>query len=253
MCTLSWLLNDDGYEVFFNRDEQHTRAQAIAPSLHTNINVIMPIDPQGLGSWIGSNLQGNTLCLLNNYQKQQAMNSQRNYISRGQLIPELLQLSDLSNIEYSLNALDLNNFLAFFLCVFPEDLTSTHNTPAIYQWDGNKLTQEHVKQPVISSSVEAADVIKMRTAVFYDIIKASDSCQSHLKYHSSHVPEKGYQSVCMHRKDAQTQSLTHISVNHEIRFRYLDGAPCENHDWVDITYPKKKSLNAKKMEASGCV
>jgi len=242
MCTLSWLLNNDGYEVFFNRDEQHSRAQAIAPSLQHNTGVIMPLDPQGQGSWIGSNLQGNTICLLNNYQKQASAGLQKNFISRGRLIPKLLQLDDLSDIEYLLHKLNLKQYQAFFLCVFADDLSATNGAPALFQWDGKKLTREENRHPVVSSSVKADEVIKARSDAFNQILSISDTPENHLKCHRSHLPEKGYLSVCMHRDDAQTQSLCHISVDSEVRFRYLDGAPCENNDWVEVVHAKNKLL-----------
>ncbi len=248
MCTISWLLSNDGYEVFFNRDEQHSRPKAEPPSLHSDINVIMPIDPQGKGSWAGSNLQGDTVCLLNNYQKQANMDSHRSYTSRGQLIPEVLQLASSSSIENQLHSLNLDNYMPFILCVFPADLSATNNSPSIYQWDGNQLSLEITEQPIISSSVKITEVTESRKSVFDKIIKSGDNSQNHLKYHQSHLPEKGYLSVCMHREDAQTQSLIHILINDQIHFRYLGGALCENSEWTEITHEKSWPVNQNKEQ-----
>ncbi len=246
MCTISWLLNNNGYEVFFNRDEQHSRPKAEAPSLHRDINVIMPIDPQGKGSWTGSNLQGDTVCLLNNYQAQANMDPQRIYTSRGQLIPEVLQLANLSSIENLLHSLNLDNFMPFILCVFPADLTATNNSPSIYQWDGYQLSRETAEQPIISSSVKIVEVTKSRKTLFDNIMQSGDNRQNHLKYHLSHLPEKGYLSVCMHRDDAQTQSLSHILINDQIHFHYLDGALCENSEWIELVQKKITPVTRKK-------
>lgn len=54
----------------FNRDEQKSRALALAPAIYDRqgVSVMMPLDPQGQGSWISLNQFGLSLCLLNNYQ-----------------------------------------------------------------------------------------------------------------------------------------------------------------------------------------
>lgn len=198
----------------------------------------MPIDPQGKGSWMGSNLQGGTVCLLNNYQKQANMNPQRAYTSRGQLIPEVLQLASLSSLENQQHSLNLDNYMPFILCVFPADLSATHNSPSIYQWDGYEFSRETAEQPFISSSVHIVEVTKSRKTVFHNIMLSGDNRQNHLDYHQSHLPEKGYLSVCMHRDDAQTQSLSHIIINDQIHFRYLDGPLCENNEWAELVHKK---------------
>jgi len=236
MCTLSWLVNKDGYDVFFNRDEQHSREKAIQPSLQHNSLIIMPIDPQGGGTWIASSQFGSTLCLLNNYQKQAAMSQLKTYKSRGQLIPLLLKAHDQSDIGQKLGTLDLSQYLAFSLCVFHSDLNTTENTVLVYQWDGHTLTQETATQPVISSSIQREQVINSRTELFRKTVGTDSNRQKHLAYHASHLPEKGFLSVCMHRDDAQTQSLCHISVNkHSVSFSYIEGAPCENDSWKVTT------------------
>lgn len=236
MCTLSWLLKKDGYEVFFNRDEQHSRKKAIEPSLQHNSHIIMPIDPQGGGTWIASSQSGTTLCLLNNYQKQAAMSQLKTYESRGGLIPLLLEAYDQSDIGQRLDTLDLSPYLAFSLCVFHSDLNTTENTVLVYQWDGHTLKQEVAIQPVISSSIQRERVINSRTELFRKTAGSENNRQKHLAYHASHLPEKGFLSVCMHRDDAQTQSLCHISVNrHSVTFSYIDGAPCENDNWKVTT------------------
>jgi len=192
----------------------------------------MPIDPEGQGTWIASNRQGMTLCLLNNYQKQLSKNQAVNFVSRGQLIPELIRLDN--KIEDNLKSIDLSQYQAFFLCAFPAGLSRKQNSIAIYQWDGNTLTQEKVQQPVISSGVLLPQVKQTREQTFKKIIAQNKTTAEHLAFHKSHLPEKGFASVCMHREDARTQSLCHISIKHDITFRYQDGPPCKNKPWTEI-------------------
>ena len=68
MYTLSYLLTDIGYELFFNRDEQRSRLSAISPKFNQARSAIYPVNPQGENTWLAVNQQGLTLTLLNDYQ-----------------------------------------------------------------------------------------------------------------------------------------------------------------------------------------
>ena len=243
MCTLSWILHNHGYEVFFNRDEQRTRQKATQPTLDKITGAIMPIDPDGKGTWITSNLSGLTLCLLNNYQKQAEMDTNINYQSRGQLVRELIENQQIKPADFFLHikSLHLKNYLPFFLCVFPDDLSRNTNSINILQWDGQRLTKELAIQPFISSGVLLSQVLQTRGDAFKKLTGGAGNSRGHINYHSSHLPEKGFSSVCMHREDARTQSLTHITVSNDIVFRYHDGPPCEDNKWSEIKAIKQAS------------
>jgi len=224
MCTLSWLLHNNGYEMFFNRDEQRSREKARPPSTNSKLHAIMPIDPQGKGTWIASHQTGMSLCLLNNYAKQTKITASN--VSRGQLIPQLLGLNNFKDIFKALTKLELTKYQSFFLCVFPAGTCLKHSNIQIIEWDGTHLSKEHASQPVISSVVSLNQVTLSRSMVFMQGVLPDETASAHLDFHSSHLPEKGSRSVCMHREDARTQSLSHIAVNSRIVFRYFDGPPC---------------------------
>ena len=85
--------------------------------------------------------------------------------------------------------------------------------------DGEKIQA----WPVTSSSYSVT-VVEARKKWFAKRHR-SDGLEA---YHRSHYPEKGPFSVCVHRKDVQTVSLTTIEVNsHDVVMRYMDGFPCE--------------------------
>jgi hypothetical protein len=45
--------------------------------------------------------------------------------------------------------------------------------------------------------------------------------------HRSHRPERGRQSICMHREEAETQSLSEVSVTAgAVRLTHIPDAPC---------------------------
>ncbi len=242
MCTLTWLIHKKGYEVFFNRDEQLSRPRATPPCFAINTKSIMPVDPQSKGTWIAVNSCGVSLCLLNNYQaysdEKTVTKNNENYTSRGLIIPALLQLQTSDHIYHKLKKINLVKYLPFSLCVFSANL-NTHTTEiTIYQWDGIKLSQLAADQPVVSSAVLLTEVKQQRSDLFNQVTKQNANSKDHLAYHSSHKPEKGKYSVCMHRQDACTQSLSHISVNNSIVFRYHDGPPCEDEHWSETKMEK---------------
>lgn len=69
MCTVTWLIDAEGYTVFFNRDELKTRSHARPPTIRkqNGVNFIAPLDLDGGGTWIGVNEFGVTCSVLNNY------------------------------------------------------------------------------------------------------------------------------------------------------------------------------------------
>ncbi len=68
MCTLSIAPDGlGGFNLVSNRDESRNRSSATLPQCHRErgYRVLMPIDPQGGGSWIGLSDEGRAACLLN--------------------------------------------------------------------------------------------------------------------------------------------------------------------------------------------
>lgn len=72
MCTMTWLFTDEGYTVFFNRDEAKTRAPSEWPQIRqqNGVRLISPKETDGGGTLMGVNEFGVTCCLLDNYNAQ---------------------------------------------------------------------------------------------------------------------------------------------------------------------------------------
>src|SRR5882724_8716006 len=102
MCTVSWIHQDDGYDLLCNRDELHTRKPALPPRVHerSDVRFIAPIDGDLGGSWIGVNEFGLSLCLLNRYQdgEQSATESKK---SRGLLLAGLMDSASGAEVHNS--------------------------------------------------------------------------------------------------------------------------------------------------------
>lgn len=254
MCTVSWLLEPNSYQLFFNRDEQRSRSIALPPQHYEGegTSALMPVDPDGGGSWISVNEQGLTLCLLNFYQGQLPDGVLK---SRGQLLKSLSTLGSQQDISAELSAINLHQYAPFTLLAFARfgsETSAIEISSRGYQWDGVELTTLDICSPMTSSSVEFESVSAARQQHFKGLSESPDA--NHLlAYHQSHQLIKGHQlleskpqvnshplqmghhtitghqSVCMHRDDAKSVSFSHIEVNaDQALFSYLDGSPCQH-------------------------
>ncbi|OIQ26056.1 hypothetical protein [uncultured Vibrio sp.] len=250
MCSVSWIINESGYQVFFNRDEQKTRALALPPKQLTvnGIEVLMPIDPVGNGSWISLNEFGLSLCLLNNYQGKSpvTINSaclkehQRNVqdedkleshtlISRGLLLKQLSGYKTVSQVERAFYTLDLNQFAPFTLLVFSPATSLVKPNVMAFEWDGVTSEVYPTECPLFSSSVDIDAVKAYRLKQFQHFTSGGKNIQSLLAFHAHHHPNQMHLSTCMHREDAQTVSTTYLHVSATKQsMAYVPGSPCQH-------------------------
>ncbi len=254
MCTLSWRCDEVSLDVFFNRDEQKVRPTARRAQFWQDYQAIFPVDPQGGGTWIAVTREGVVFALLNNYAETAEILAHRRvvggnsqiWLSRGLVITMLLQelsanetdrscshagqfLDDL--LQEYVEQLPLYSFLPFTLvCIRPGEVARACH------WDGLQLQFENVVSPLVSSGVLLPQVKQSRLHYYPRI---NQTCDALRQFHRSHCPEPSALSVCMHRQDAQTVSLTHIHVGKDIRFSYLAGAPCQSENEVVVTLARK--------------
>jgi len=217
MCTVSWLVDNNDYHVFFNRDEQRTRSLALSPQQFTinNTETLMPIDPDGNGTWISTNEFGLSLCLLNYYQD---TSPQGPLVSRGLLVKALSAQKTIQEAHQAMLQSTLNDYASFSLLAFGYDVHGQFEQQT-WQWSGKQLTQIQLKSPFTSSSVEFEQVSSSRLAL--------ENVADVALYHQSHQPEKSHLSACMHRIDAKSVSLSHIHVNQQQSFfHYKNASPC---------------------------
>jgi hypothetical protein len=220
MCSVSWCIDDSGYQIFFNRDEQKTRAPALAPQsfFQQETHVLMPIDPVGQGSWISLNEYGLSLCLLNNYQ---GTKPEGELISRGQLLKRLSSEADLAQVEAHFGTLTLEQFAPFTLLAFELENSKVRS----FEWNGKQACISNAVSPHFSSAVALDNVSEYRQSVYeHEPMKNTEAL---LMFHSQHHPEHSHMSVCMHRDDAQTVSFTRIQVSKDsMQMNYVPGSPC---------------------------
>lgn len=228
MCTVSWIHSDDGYRLFFNRDEQLARRPGIAPAIRERhgVKFIAPLDGNHGGTWIAVNRFGLTLCLLNFYAAAPD-GSGNEFISRGRLIIDLIDSVDQVSVEDRLPARRLDDFRPFTLVA-----VQPRRAAEVFQWNGIKLTKRRdgeLMMPLTSSSFDALRVINHRRAEFERLRNRKGGLSPGMlyRYHRRHDPVSGAYSVCMHRNDAATVSFSMVKVDNEsIEFKYLPDSPC---------------------------
>lgn len=228
MCTMSWFLRDGGYELFFNRDEQRSRSCARLPEIiqdkqHQQLRYLAPTDADAGGTWIAVNEMGVSVCLLNHYQFEQPATYQK-WLSRGEVVRKFATTMTLLQAELAFEQLMLSDYRAFRLFVLMPD-----GSNRLFVWDGHqRRTENEVTGPKSSSSVDAKAVKALRKQYFSDLqLDTSSDRQQFLDYHTSHYPAQSKKSVCMHREDASSVSLSHIVVtNKRVSFAYANGSPC---------------------------
>lgn len=226
MCTATWLIRPEGFDLFFNRDEKNERSPADGPQelVLGGRRVLAPRDPDGGGTWIGVNELGLALGLLNAWDLPDVAPRAGEPRSRGLLVRDLLDAGDLDEVEARLAGLDLELFRGFHLAAF-----APGRAPHLHSWDGRALATRAAEAPLSSSSWNAGIARAARRGQLERLGRDPGGLDAEtlLRFHASHEPERGPVSVCMHRDDASTVSATHVHVGpDEVRLRYAPGSPC---------------------------
>ena len=229
MCTATWIQDADGYSLYFNRDELRNRQQALPPQGHTldGVRYLAPTDRDAGGTWIAVNEHGLSLALLNDYSAKMPQPSDQ-FTSRGHLVTGLARAVDLETLKDHWLEIDLERFRPFNLLAL-----APKQTPRLFSWNGS---QEQVHDspaypPLCSSSFDEPGAARARKELLdeYSARTDLDSRKRLLRYHQSHAPERGPYSVCMHRPDAVTVSLTLVEVDPAgVSMAYADGSPCSS-------------------------
>ncbi|HBY63076.1 MAG TPA: hypothetical protein DEH78_24910 [Solibacterales bacterium] len=221
MCTVSWLVEPDGYQLFCNRDEKRTRPPAHGPAVRrqNGVRVISPTDAAAGGTWIGVNEWGTSLCLLNRAPGAYGQ------VSRGLLVADLAASGDDAQVAAALNRRDLTPYAAFTLLVLSPSRPAT-----AFEWDGRRLiARAGAPSPLLSSSFHPQLVSERRRSEFERCAARAGGVNAEAlrTFHASHAGGPSAYSPCMHRPDAETVSLSVVEVRPRlIRFSYRAGPLC---------------------------
>lgn len=210
------MLEEDGYDLFFSRDERKTRAPALPPSYHilNGVTFVSPADGNFGGSWMAVNEAGMTLALLNLYGP--GIPPERaGMTSRGLLLVSLMDVQQVSDLPTRIRKAGLDVANPFTLLAF-----DPKRKPMRYTWDGRDLALTELTDadmPVTTSSVATARVAKRRRKELGEVAEEDGTLTVDLleSFHHSRGSSPSEFSVCMDRSDAHTVSLSHVHVTAE--------------------------------------
>lgn len=242
MCTVSWILGEEGFVLFCNRDERRERGPELAPAelLVDGTRVLAPRDGEALGTWVCVNEHGLALALLNGYGEARAPRGALR--SRGQVVLELAGAIAREELIARLERIELERVSPFALLALEPGREA-----ALFAWDGELLARRRdVLAPLVSSSFDAPTVRARRTELYRASARAGGASAELLEsYHASHADGPGPYSVCMHREDAQTRSFTRIDVSGaQVRLRYTPGPPCSTRPTAALALPHRSRAAA---------
>lgn len=226
MCTVSWARRPQGYTLWFNRDEQHSRPEAEPPEVREGnggSRLLAPRDPQGGGTWLATNDAGVSVCLLNFYERSGLLPPGRR--SRGELVNAVAETRSPEEAAAFWEAVELGDFAPFHLLYFASTVESEAAEAECWTWDGECLVRRALfaaDQPVATSSVRPQEMAAARTATFRRMVGAEGEDEvRRLAFHMQYDPAHGAESVAMDRPDARTVCLTEVVVEPDtVAMRY---------------------------------
>lgn len=238
MCTASWLIQPEGFELFFNRDESRGRGRARPPERLEleGVRALAPVDADAGGTWLGVNEHGLALGLLNaaSAPGSDARAASAEPRSRGLLVRGLLAARSAREALERLARESLEPYRGFTLALF-----EAGREPLVHSWDGRELTPCAARLPLSSSSLDGVRAQAERERVLADLLARAAEPERELlaRFQASHAPERGPWSPCMHRADAVTVSASQVRVDaRAVALRYAPGAPCtaEFGAWLEL-------------------
>ena len=219
MCTVSWRVSHEGYDLFFNRDELNTRAPELAPELGRgeSVSFLAPRDGARGGTWLLANDRGLTICLLNDYGASWRPAAAARF-SRGHVVLAGAAATNHAALIEIVGRQPLARTPAFQLVAL-----SREEGAMVLQWDGTALARRVASAPLTSSSYATAEVIATRVRRYRESVRPGDSPEigELFAYHRQQEQPDGAYSVLMHRPDAATRSITHVTVcSDQVTMRY---------------------------------
>jgi len=221
MCTVSAVHEKETFHLFFNRDEQLERPEALPPRVWPSqkpgsLPFLAPLDPQGGGSWLAVNSSGLLVGLLNNYETG-VVRTQRHPKSRGLLVTQLAPLPSLLEVSSRVANLDLAPYAPFYLFACSPEEYGIFG----WSWDGEDLTfHQHTKESwlLTTSSIKGESISSHRRTCFEKTPK--DQANLEQLHHTLDLeqPERSFRIL---REDARTVSISHIDISDtKILFHY---------------------------------
>jgi hypothetical protein len=212
MCTVSIVPFPDGFRLMCNRDEQHTRPPARPPRwVNTGgAEAIMPIDPQGGGSWIAVTADGFAVTVLNRRSPELPVGG-RPLESRGALVTSLVSTGGIEAFKPAVQRIDPARYQAFQVVAVAGHEVVTATSDGV----GIETATRTVDRPLVFTSSSLGDTAAewMRLPLFEAlVVHGDDPLKGQQEFHAHRWPRCSTFSVLMCRSDARTVSRSTIEV-----------------------------------------
>ncbi|MGH9312021.1 MAG: NRDE family protein [Vicinamibacterales bacterium] len=216
MCTVTLIRAGSDIRVACNRDERIARPDARPPAPVTigGRRAVMPIDPEGGGTWIAATEAGLVFTVLNvNDVKERRTGSRRTRTaSRGLVIPRLVRCSTPDAAISEMRGSDWSAFAPFRLLV----ISRTRHGEA--RWNGRHLTTRRgpLRTPFMrtTSGLGDARVEGPRGRLFRRmVLRRPDRRAAQDRFHAHVWPSRPHLSVLMSRAGAHTVSQTVVELS----------------------------------------
>lgn len=220
MCTMS-IIRTPGevLRVAFNRDEQDSRPGALPSRVvfAGQRRAMMPVDAPSGGTWIAANDAGVVLAILN--VNESAGKGMTGRVSRGEIIPMLIECESAGEAIDTLQEMDLSGFGPFELVAADLDGCDC------LCFDGARARHRSMGlgRPVLftSSGLGDALVAGARQTLFARIMQSGDPCDAQDRFHRHRWIDRPHLSVNMLRPGARTVSHTVVEVRpDQVRMMY---------------------------------
>jgi len=232
MCTVSWIYEPGGYQLFCNRDEKLTRGKAEPPrhAVRSGVQFLAPVDADFGGTWIATNEFGLSLCLLNGVPGPSSR-------SRGLLVLDLISLPSVAALVDWVCTLDLSPYTPFTLAgVEPQ------SPAAVVEWNGEHAAFSFPNEShfmLTSSSFDSGRVQEKRRGAYSKVTSLGCTPELLADFHKGHGETPSAYSICMHRPDAETVSFSWIHAScAATEFTYYDQAPCRRSQATKVRLPR---------------
>lgn len=207
MCSVSILRPGPGHlRVVMNRDERHGR-QTSRPPMRRSVaerSMVVTVDGQAGGAWIGCNAAGLVVCLLNHTPMPSVPVGGRR--SRGDIVPILLAQDGPAAALVALTQLPLADFAPFTV------LLATPVADHRLRWDGRVLTAVAATVIATSSSLGDDRVAAPRQLAWQEIVGEQPTPERQDAWHASRLGADPAAWVLMRRDDARTVSRSTVTM-----------------------------------------
>lgn len=243
MCTVSIIpLGEnaaEGIRLVSNRDESRLRPAGLPPRIERfgMRQAILPRDPQAGGTWIAVNDAGIAIVLLN-ATPEPGKELAPGRVTRGEIIPSLLDVATLSEARSRAEEIDVARYAPFRLLIADRrELVEL----AIRDRTLVPRDQRRIERPVMftSSALGDALVAEPRRRLFAEMFDNSrDWLATQDAFHRHRWRGREGISVSMTRADAMTVSQTIIELNSERAvLTYFAGPPGESAPAISLSLP----------------